>query len=229
MTPLQQSLVMGFGALVVVASVALLFFRSDVGNSRIKIVGQEFEISTPALVVFLAGCGIFVLPFFVPIQIVPQHSERYQTVVQPLPRTPSSTAAKQELPGSQDGAPKESRMADGQEIEPNDHISQANLVQIGSTTNGRIDGCEQDWFKFISDRDEEIYILYRHLQRRQLTDIAALTLFDSRETEIYRDSSDGRNIGYSLKVKSGLAYYVRIGAGASCNDSTEIAYDLVIQ
>jgi hypothetical protein len=45
--------------------------KSDNGQNRVKLFGQEFEISRPSLVVFLAGCGIFVMPFFLPHEQVP--------------------------------------------------------------------------------------------------------------------------------------------------------------
>jgi hypothetical protein len=63
-----QAFVMTFGALIASAGLVLLFLRNEQAQNKIKLLGQEFEISTPALVVFLAGCTVFVIPLVVPIK-----------------------------------------------------------------------------------------------------------------------------------------------------------------
>jgi hypothetical protein len=67
MTDLREILVMSFGAVVSLAGLWLLFLRKEGAVNRIKVLGQEFELSTPALIVFIVGAGIFVLPFFGPL------------------------------------------------------------------------------------------------------------------------------------------------------------------
>ena len=80
MTDTQEFIVMSFGALVALAGLTLLFQSKkksekadkkptkdeskDSGKSRIEILGFKFEMSTPGLAVFLVGCAIFVMPFF---------------------------------------------------------------------------------------------------------------------------------------------------------------------
>jgi hypothetical protein len=76
MTPDQRLSVMVFGGIIVVASLFLLFLKKDEGQNRVKLFGQEFEISTPSLGVFLAGCGIFVMPFFLPPRASPDSAPR---------------------------------------------------------------------------------------------------------------------------------------------------------
>ena len=67
MTDLQALLSMAFDAAVALAGLVLLFRRDEgVAGNKFKAFGLEFEITTPALVVFLAGCGLFVLPHFLP-------------------------------------------------------------------------------------------------------------------------------------------------------------------
>src|SRR5262249_8020080 len=61
MTVSLYALVMTFGALVAAAGLVLLFIRQEQGKNRIKILGQEFQISTPALVVFLAGFALVIM------------------------------------------------------------------------------------------------------------------------------------------------------------------------
>src|SRR2546428_8502995 len=65
MTDVQQFIVMSFGTVVALAGLWLLFLRKEGATNRIKLLGQEFELSTPALIVFLVGSGIFILPFVV--------------------------------------------------------------------------------------------------------------------------------------------------------------------
>jgi hypothetical protein len=59
----QTTSVMVFGALVAIAGIVLTFYAKSPGANRIRAFGVEFELSTPALVVFLAGCGLMLSPF----------------------------------------------------------------------------------------------------------------------------------------------------------------------
>jgi hypothetical protein len=93
MTETQQIVTMVFGAAVAVAGIALMFFgRSESSRNHVKLLGMEFDLSTPALAVFLVGSGLFVLPHFLPRVDTPQ-SARSPTP----PPEPSSTS---------DGAPE---------------------------------------------------------------------------------------------------------------------------
>jgi hypothetical protein len=53
----------------------------------VKLLGMEFELSTPALAVFLVGSGLFVLPHFLPRADTPQSARSA-----PSPPEPSSTS-----------------------------------------------------------------------------------------------------------------------------------------
>jgi hypothetical protein len=67
MTEVQQIVTMVFGAAVAMAGIALMLFgRSVSSRNHVKVLGLEFEISTPALAVFLVGSALFVLPHFLP-------------------------------------------------------------------------------------------------------------------------------------------------------------------
>jgi hypothetical protein len=63
MSAAQTTSVMVFGALMAVAGVVLIFYAKSPGSNRIRAFTVEFELSTPALVVFLAGCGLMLSPF----------------------------------------------------------------------------------------------------------------------------------------------------------------------
>jgi hypothetical protein len=56
-----------FGAFLAVAGLALLLREQKASGNKIKFLGQEFELSSTALVVVVMGCAIFALPFLTPL------------------------------------------------------------------------------------------------------------------------------------------------------------------
>ena len=77
-----QTMVMAFGAVIASAGLVLLFFRKEQAENKIKLLGQEFEISTLGVAVFLAGCFVFVMPSVIhrknlhkPLVIISQNRE----------------------------------------------------------------------------------------------------------------------------------------------------------
>jgi hypothetical protein len=117
----QFAIVMTFGALVAVAGLALLYFRKEQAENRIKLFGQEFQISTPALVVFLVGGGVFILPSVTQI--------------------PNQTVFTFQWPWRHSGPEPEPPgpiPTNGEEHEPNDQITSPNSIAMGKTTKGVI-------------------------------------------------------------------------------------------
>ena len=75
---------MVFGSVLAVAGILLFafftWFKGDEGRpNRIQVLHLEFDISHPALVIFLVGCGLIVLPFFLPQPVVDRN------VIDPAP------------------------------------------------------------------------------------------------------------------------------------------------
>lgn len=66
MSAVEQIVVMAFGAGLSFVGLWLSFRTKEHARNRLKVLGQEFDLSTPGLVVLVLGCGIFVLPFFLP-------------------------------------------------------------------------------------------------------------------------------------------------------------------
>lgn len=62
-----QWIVLGFGIVVALAGLIAFFVRKDEGSNRIKLFGGEFELSTPALVIFLAGSAVAVASLYLPM------------------------------------------------------------------------------------------------------------------------------------------------------------------
>lgn len=104
----QYAMVMVFGALVAGAGLVLLVLRKEHAENRIKLFGQEFQMSTPALVVFLVGCAVFIIPV-----VIPAHDQAAISIVLPWQKDSSKT-----IPSSVIG---------GEEHEPNNQITEANF------------------------------------------------------------------------------------------------------
>ena len=67
MTSVAQWVAMIFGIVMAFIGLILFFFRPEEGKNRIKLFGLEFEISKSALIIFLVGCGVFAMPFLLPV------------------------------------------------------------------------------------------------------------------------------------------------------------------
>lgn len=88
MTSVEQWIAMGFGIAMAFLGLILFFFRPEEGKNRIKLFGIELEISKSALIIFLVGCGVFAMPFLLPV-LLPE-----KKVVQ---EGKTSTAIKQDI------------------------------------------------------------------------------------------------------------------------------------
>jgi hypothetical protein len=63
-----EYLFMALGAALVVAGVLVLVFKPGTGENTMKLLGMEFTLSTPSLVVVALGCLMFAAPFLIPPQ-----------------------------------------------------------------------------------------------------------------------------------------------------------------
>jgi len=61
MISIVQWIIMGFGMALALAGLLLFVFRQEKGTNRVKLLGQEFVLSTPALVIFISGCAVVVI------------------------------------------------------------------------------------------------------------------------------------------------------------------------
>src|SRR6476619_6077234 len=64
MTNNLQWIVLSFGILVALAGLIAFFVSKEVGSNRIKLFGGEFELSKPALVIFVVGCAMVVASLY---------------------------------------------------------------------------------------------------------------------------------------------------------------------
>jgi hypothetical protein len=183
----QVGIVMSFGVLVAVAGLALLFFRKEQAENRIKLFGQEFQISTPALVVFLVGCSIFTLPSVIQIQ--------NQTVFSIHPWR--STDAEQ---------PGRVEEANGR----NHQFATAKLVAIGTTIRGVIATKEQqDFFEFKVGRALNTRVILTKTSRGGF--YASVTIYDNVQSKVANGTAGPEDpVSFVFQSSPNSYYYAKI-------------------
>ena len=188
----QLALLMAFGALVALVGLALLYFRKEQAENKIKFLGQEFQISTPALVVFLVGCAIFVLPSVMQVQSQPVFGFRWPWQ-RPGP-DPLNTLGP--FPTS------------GEEHEPNDRIEDANVVKLGSSTKGTVSSDDdRDFFRFKTGQGLKTRIILRKIPTHGFA--ATVTVYNSVETNIREDYASGEDaVSFAFDCNPNAYYYV---------------------
>jgi len=190
----QFAIVMAFGALVAVVGLALLYLRKEQAENRIKLFGQEFQISTPALVVFLVGCAIFILPSVVPMQ--------YQTAFSFEWPWRHSGTEQPDLAGV--------ALASGEEREPNEKITAANWVKVGTTTKGVITSeQDRDFFKFKTGQGLKTRIILRKIPTHGF--FAAVVVYDSTENRVKAGTAiDEDAVSFVFDSNPNTFYYVEV-------------------
>jgi hypothetical protein len=191
MTVSLYALVMTFGALVAVAGLVLLFTRQDQGQSRIKIFNWEFQVSTPALVVFLAGCALFIILPALQIQ------DRDLFTIGPRNDGPAH-----------DG---NHMLINGEEKEPNDDPPHANLIRMGSLTRGAIATTQdRDFFKFqIPTKSAATLPKVRVILRKMFH--ATVVIYNENEEKITGNTALGEDtLSFTFEVTPGANYYLII-------------------
>jgi len=135
MNDLQILVTTILGALLVLVAVWLIAVRRDPARNAAKFFGIELDLSTPGLAVLVAGCGLLVLPAFVP----------HRPGGLPSFAWPAG--------GSVPGADERSIVLQQQTVlaseqEPNDTVGSANLITLGQTIEGTLVAAENaaDYF-----------------------------------------------------------------------------------
>lgn len=201
MTSVERLVAMVFGASVALAGLVLVFYRKEEGKNHIKLFGQEIEISTPALVVFLAGCGIFILPFFIPAQT-------NLTSNVPNGNNPMSSV-EAIISGTSQAEPSVGIIM--MEVEPNDNILEPNLISVESTIQGRIMGYkDKDYYKF---RVEGNYHDAKLVFLNQSTELSPdVQIFDKEKNRLVREyrGTDGADLNVAFPIEPNTFYYIGI-------------------
>jgi hypothetical protein len=202
----RPGIMMLFGALVAAAGLALLYLRREQAESRIRLFGQEFQISTPALVVLLVGCGIFILP-----SVIQTPNEVVFSFHWPRPPGPEPTPIK----------------VTGEEQEQNDRIIAANLITIGTTIKGVITtDQDRDFFKFkTSDHGLKTRVILRKVGPGGFG--AAVTVYDSVEQRVGHEYEGGEDsVTLAFESNPNSYYYVKVEAGG---EGSRGPYELLVK
>jgi hypothetical protein len=183
----QVAIVMSFGALVAAAGLALLFFRREQGENIIRLFGQEFRISTPALVVFLAGCFVFILP----------------SVIQMQNQTVFSFHPWQDSGPDSSGPVKEGKKT-------NNQITTAKLIAMGTTIRGVIaTKDDRDFFKFKTGQGLNTRVIVRKTSPSGFD--ANVTIYDNFESKVVDGTAIGEDsVSFVFRSSPNAYYYAKI-------------------
>ena len=131
MNDVQQVVATVLGAVLILAGLALVVLRRDTGANQVKLWNVELSLSTPALFVLIAGCGLFALPLVVP------HRDAAWSLF---------PAAGGNGPAAAGNPLRVKREIVDKEAEPNDSPTQANVLAYGATVEGTVGNGEIDYF-----------------------------------------------------------------------------------
>src|SRR5262245_8453661 len=207
MTVSLYAMLMTFGALVAAAGLVLLFIRQEQGQNKIRILGQEFQISTPALVVFLAGCALVIMPPALQMKnpdviVIPRHDG-------PNP----------------DGKHVEHVEIDGEEKEPNDDPPHANSLTVGSGIKGVITTAQdRDFFILQSPTKPtaappRVRVIVRKLFHAQVV------IYNENEEKVASNVALGEDtVSFAFEVIPGANYYVIVESFSDGHGAYELLF-----
>ncbi|WP_207481828.1 hypothetical protein [Arenibaculum pallidiluteum] len=131
MNDIQQIIATVVGILMIAFGLILIAMRREGAASHLKIMGFEANLSTPALVIIIAGCALFSLPLFVPHR----------------PNTWGWRASGTEAVAKVGSATLFERQSiNASEVEPNDIQGQANVLQFGVWARGSLREEDRDYY-----------------------------------------------------------------------------------
>ena len=125
----QVIVLMAAGGVFAAFALYLMARPPSHGAARLELFGLKFEASSAAILVFLVGAGLLSIPIWV--------NER-------APKTDINRSS-----DARDGSNRALILPDGpetREVEPNDSISTANQLEVGSAVGGKTQSREADWF-----------------------------------------------------------------------------------
>lgn len=131
----RLTILMIAGAVFAAVGLYLLLKPKTAGTAKIELFGLKFESSSAGLLVFLIGAVFLALPLFVPERTGTEGGENgvAETAQSADPESIVSGAA---LPAE----------AQATEVEPNDSLSKANELSLGTVVTGTVTDGTSDWY-----------------------------------------------------------------------------------
>lgn len=184
----QNAVVMIFGALVATAGFILLYSRKESAENAISFAGMQFKVSTPALVVFLAGCVVFLSPLFL--------------------RAGNQTAFTIPLPWGQKTGP----IPDNPDHPGNHDFTSAKPISMGDTVKGFVVQPIPDFFTLTAPGQGENFQI-RIIVRKKVPGGFAIdvTVYDHVENKVTSDREYGEDpVTLGFQGNPNAVYYVKV-------------------
>lgn len=122
----------------------------------------------------------------------------------------------------------EEKPVSGKEIEPNDHISQATPIALGTTTRGRLKKEEQDYYKFKVPEgyDGNVRVICRQLSTSY--SVLQVQVQDSVEKIVASGIGGvGMTVSFAFSPEANSTYFIMLGWPTG--SSSGLDYELVIK
>ena len=204
--------VMGFGAVVALLGLGLMYFGNQKGRNTIKAFGAEFVLSTPALVVFVVGAAILVLPFVRPMEenspetasVSSQNepSVTYVDSVTPDAASPKTTGSSAILP--EVGKPQ------AFEVEPNSDFTTATDIAVGTSVGALMSGYgDQDFYHFRTPNKQSLKLRIADYTPGVIFGVRFYTS-DRKSAGVYQSGVFDAATEYDLSVQPNAVYYMTI-------------------
>jgi hypothetical protein len=136
----------------------------------------------------------------------------------------------EEKPESDNKDTSSSPVSTGEEVEPNDYVSQAMPVALGASIRGRLKKDDTDYYQFrVPDGfDHKVRIIFRPLNRHLGTGVR-VQVYDSAEKVVAEGNEvNGREpVSLAISPESNSAYLVKVGW--SLQSGNGVDYELVIR
>jgi hypothetical protein len=118
----------------------------------------------------------------------------------------------------------------GEEAEPNDYVSQATPVALGTSIRGRLKKEDQDYYQFrVPDGfDHKVRIIFRPLTRHLGTGVR-VQVFDSAENGVAEghEVNGHKPVSLAISPEANSAYLVKVGWALHSGNGVD--YELVIR
>jgi hypothetical protein len=217
---------MGAGAAIAIAGLVLLFRpQADQATTFIDILGLKFRSSSVGLIVFIIGAAFMATPLVIPER--PETPEHRTAPLVSVGESPSIQNGGQRLEVER-GDIKLPARAQAEEIEPNNHISEANQIEVGNTYGGSVSDRDEDWYVFRTGAtgEQQLRVILR--PRANKCEMGCYYyLYDKAEEQLDYGQAYEKFPGSGLyDVVPEAVYFINISIGAGGFCAYELALSL---
>lgn len=218
MNDLQTLIFTVLGVLLIGLAIWLIVVRRDSGRNAGEFLGMKFDLSTPGLAVLIVGCGLLVVP-----TLVPHRPGGLPSIAQLFSGGTGDSG---------EGARVVVQQAVvSEELEPNDSIGSANVIEVGQTLAGSLTVSEgQDGLDyFVLQSPTEPPRPKRMIVRTRGSASyyrLKLTVWDGDEQELAEEQARAGDT-ISIEVPAAAQYAVRLSMTSGISTGS-MDYEFVI-